>query len=77
MLNMSTGILGCSAHLFEHIKAPKSRQIDIEDDQVPALATHEIKRLPGVPGRSEYSPLEFVVQYSPEALVNHQVIVNY
>jgi hypothetical protein len=63
-------------HLFEHIKTPTSRQIYIEDDQVPALTTHEIKRLLGVACLPECSPLEFVVKYSFEALVNHRVIVN-
>jgi hypothetical protein len=32
-------------HLLKHIKAPTSRRIYIENNQVPALMTHEIKRL--------------------------------
>jgi hypothetical protein len=66
-----------SPHLFEHVKAATSGQIYIEDDQVPAFTTYEIKRFLGVACFSECSALEFVVKYSFEAVVNHRVIVNY
>ncbi len=62
--------------LFEQVKTSPSRQIYIEDDHVPALQAHEIKRLLGVACLSECRSFEFVVKYSVEALVNDSVIVN-